>query len=178
MHKGEKRKGFSNVGLFIDDYDDIFSDFDSRPYSQKLLSEDLLNEMDRVTKDKKDENIELKFFVPKEKRNISTESIIKNRIKVYFKKHFILSKRAKRKVIMEGFLFSFFGVFFMILATFFITRESQSSIIIFLAVLFEPAGWFLFWEGLNLMIFESKEKSSKLEFYKKLSKSKIIFEDS
>ena len=178
MHKGEKRKGFSNVGLFIDDYDDIFSDFDSRPYSQKLLSEDLLNEMDRVTKDKKDENIELKFFVPKEKRNISTESIIKNRIKVYFKKHFILSKRAKRKVIMEGFLFSFFGVFFMILATFFITRESQSSIIIFLAVLFEPAGWFLFWEGLNLMIFESQEKSSKLEFYKKLSKSKIIFEDS
>jgi len=178
MHKGEKRKGFSNVGLFIDDYDDIFSDFDSRPYSQKLLSEDLLNEMDRVTKDKKDDNIELKFFVPKEKRNISTESIIKKRIKVYFKKHFILSKRAKRKVLMEGFLFSFFGVFFMILATFFTTRESQSSIIIFLAVLFEPAGWFLFWEGLNLMIFESKEKSSKLEFYKKLSKSKIIFEDS
>jgi len=178
MHKGEKRKGFSNVGLFIDDYDDIFSDFDSRPYSQKLLSEDLLNEMDRVTKDKKDDNIELKFFVPKEKRNISTESIIKKRIKVYFKKHFILSKRAKRKVLMEGFLFSFFGVFFMILATFFITRESQSSIIIFLAVLFEPAGWFLFWEGLDLMIFESKEKSSKLEFYKKLSKSKIIFEDS
>ncbi|NCO18230.1 hypothetical protein COT60_00330 [Candidatus Pacearchaeota archaeon CG09_land_8_20_14_0_10_30_9] len=178
MHKGEKRKGFSNVGLFIDDYDDIFSDFDSRPYSQKLLSEDLLNEMDRVTKDKKDDNIELKFFVPKEKRNISTESIIKKRIKVYFKKHFILSKRAKRKVLMEGFLFSFFGVFFMILATFFTTRESQSSIIIFLAVLFEPAGWFLFWEGLDLMIFESKEKSSKLEFYKKLSKSKIIFEDS
>ncbi|MCR4327633.1 MAG: hypothetical protein NUV46_03565 [Nanoarchaeota archaeon] len=174
----EKAKKFSKVGLFVEDYDHLFSDFDSRPYSQKLLSEDLLNEINRVTKDKKDNEVELKLFVPREKRNPSTERIIQNRIKVYFKKHFILTERLKRRVLWKGFLFALSGVLFMVLATFFITRESQNPFIIFLSVLFEPAGWFSFWEGLNLMIFESKSKSKYLHFYKKMSVAKIAFEDS
>ena len=174
---GNVRK-FSKVGLFVENYDHLFSDFDSRPYSQKLLSEDLLNEINRVTKDKKDDEVELKLFVPREKRNSSTERIIQNRIKVYFKKHFILAQRSKRNILWKGFLFSLSGVLFMVLATFFITRESQNPFIIFLSVLFEPAGWFSFWEGLNLMIFESKSKSKHLPFYKRMSVAKISFENS
>jgi len=134
----------SDVGLFIENYDYIFSDFDSRSYSQKLLSEDLLNEMNRASKEKKFGDIDLKFLVPKNKRDFRKEKIIKERLKEQFKINL---------------------------------KNLELTLLTFLSVLSEPAGWFLFWEGLNLIIFQSKKKVPELDFYKKMSKAKIIFVD-
>jgi len=36
-------------------------------------------------------------------------------------------------------------------------------------ILTEPAGWFFFWEGLNLTLFEPKRIKPDLEFYRKPS---------
>jgi hypothetical protein len=45
----------------------------------------------------------------------------------------------------------------------------------FLIILFEPGGWFFFWEGLNLIVFDSKELNEDLRFHKKLSKCDMTF---
>jgi len=45
----------------------------------------------------------------------------------------------------------------------------------FLVILLEPGGWFLFWEGLNLIIFETKEETPDFSFYEKMSKCSINF---
>jgi len=45
----------------------------------------------------------------------------------------------------------------------------------FLLILFEPAGWFFFWEGLDQVVFESKKTKPDLEFYEKMAKSDIYF---
>ncbi|MBI2151367.1 hypothetical protein HYU21_01420, partial [Candidatus Woesearchaeota archaeon] len=46
MNKKEERIEFEvregNISLVLDSYDDIFSDFDPRDYSEKALSEDFL----------------------------------------------------------------------------------------------------------------------------------------
>lgn len=167
----------SDIELYIDDYEYIFSDFDSRPYSQKLLSEDLLNEMKRANRDKGTKNVNLKFLVPKNKRDPKKEIIIKKRLKEFFKGKFSENNKNKKKILRQGISFFVLGIFFMVIATFFLVENTNNYLITFLAVLSEPAGWFLFWEGLNLLIFDMGKRTPNLKFYEKMSKSTIYFSD-
>ena len=51
MSDEEKQKilEMSEISLILDTYDDMFSSFDPRPYSQRALSEDFLSEAKDTT---------------------------------------------------------------------------------------------------------------------------------
>ena len=63
-----KLAGMSEISLNLDSYDDIFSDFDPRPYSERAMSQDFLAEAHRASIDKGFGQIELNFLIPKNKR--------------------------------------------------------------------------------------------------------------
>ncbi|MBI2575624.1 hypothetical protein HYV84_00270 [Candidatus Woesearchaeota archaeon] len=64
----------------------------------------------------------------------------------------------------------------MFIASLILFKTSEDSLgRSFLIVLLEPAGWFLFWEGLNLVIFESKKIQPDYLFYDKMSRSQTQF---
>jgi hypothetical protein len=48
----------NEIKLMLDTYDDIFSDFDPRPFSQRTLSEDFLEEARKASREKEMGNIE------------------------------------------------------------------------------------------------------------------------
>src|SRR3989339_701864 len=54
----------SQVSMWLDGYDDIFSDFDPRPYSQRSLSDDFLSEAKKVSSGKTGDRLELRFLIP------------------------------------------------------------------------------------------------------------------
>lgn len=165
----------SEIGVWIDNYDDIFSDFDPRPYSQRSISQDLLNEAKKASRDKASGEIELKFLVPKKERNLKNENLIKRRLKDHFKKHITQLKIEHRKIIKEGLFFLFLGILFMTITGIFLIKNTPTKLIVFLSVFLEPGGWFLFWEGLYLIVFEKRKKNPDLEFYRKMNKADIIF---
>ena len=70
----------SNISLILDSYEDIFSSFDARPYSEKALSVDFLAECKNAVRDKGEFEIEMRLLMPKDKRNLKQETIIKKRI--------------------------------------------------------------------------------------------------
>jgi len=163
--------------LDINHYDDIFSSFDSRGYSQKTLSDDFLAEIKRASADKPKDGIDLKFFMPKERRDKNQEAIIKKRLKAHFKRHQELLNHEKNKLLAQGMLFFGLGIIFMIVGALILFKQQAVKNFFneFLIVFLEPGGWFLFWEGLNLIIFETKKKRPDLEFYSKMAKCEINF---
>ena len=166
----EKQKllALSEISLWLDNYDDIFSDFDPRPYYQRALSEDFLSEAKRATRDKVSGSIELKLLIPAEKRNENDEKLIKKRLKEHFKRHYNMLLQEKRKLTKLGSFFVLGGILAMMLATIVLLRYGEKNFLTsFLVVLLEPAGWFLFWEGLHTLIFRPKDAKSDLEFYRK-----------
>jgi hypothetical protein len=174
----EKLLRDDEIGLWIENYEYIFSDFDPRPISQRGLSEDFIEEVKKASIVKDYDSLELKFLVSSKKRNHNEEFIIKKRLKGYFRKHALEFREEYKKLIRQGSLFILFGIIFMVITTFFlINNEASNYIITFLAVLLEPAGWFLFWEGLDLVIFESKKKKPNKEFYTKMANARITFVD-
>lgn len=178
LSKKDKQKllQMSELSLWLDTYDDIFSDFDPRPYSQRALSQDLLGELQRAIRGMVSGKIELKFLIPQSERSPHKEDMIKERLKGHFKKHFNLLKKEYKGVIRRGVFFALLGLTLMFISTAILYEYYEKNILAsFLLVLFEPAGWFMFWEGLDLILHDSKEIKQKLEFYKKLAGCEITF---
>ena|SRR3989344_7138118 len=173
--RGSKLK-LPEISLRLNNYDDMFSDFDPRAYTQRALSVDFLEEVDRASRDKNMGQLDLNFLIPRYKRDKRYENQIKKRLKDHFKKHYFLFEKEKKEIINKGTIFILIGIFLMFLATLILYLYRERSLTTtFLVVLFEPGGWFFFWEGLSQVIFESKGINPKLEFYKKMNKSRIDF---
>lgn len=171
-----KKYSDTEIPLWLNNYDDIFSDFDPRHYKERALSFDFLDEVKRGSRDKEG-TIELRMFVPKKLRQEKEEFFIKKRLKNHFQKHFNMLKEERLGIIRRGSMFLAMGFVLMFFATFISFKSLDKTFLSsFLIILLEPGGWFLFWEGLYQIIFDSKVRTPDYTFYEKMAKSKIIFE--
>jgi hypothetical protein len=169
-HKFSSRVETSEISLRLEQYDDIFSDFDIRPYSKRALSVDFLDEIKRASYDKNEGEIELTLHAPEKERNEAHELVIKERLAAHFKRHYAMLLKEKRHVMQLGISMVVMGVIFMIAATFIVFEDpTQNLLLSFLVVFLEPAAWFLLWEGMDQIIFNSKNINPDLDFYRKMS---------
>lgn len=180
----EKQKllRISEISIQLDTYDDIFSDFDPRPYHQRAISDDLLIEIKKACKVKSTGEIEIKFLIPPHKKNYEEELLIKRRLKEYFKKHHLNTLEEISFTRRKGGKFVFMGAIFSLIATYILTsdiKELASPIGKFFfnlsIVLLEPAGWFTIWTGLDRILSTREIKKEELEFYSKMSKADFHF---
>src|SRR3989344_2146248 len=174
--KEEETVKEGNISLILDSYDDIFSDFDPRPYNVKALSDDFLSECKRASADKNKE-LELRFLVPRHKRKTNDEYEIRKRLRNHFQKHFKEKESEIKEIKRNGLTWFFIGAIVMIGATFLYKYEDFNFFFTFLLVMSEPAGWFFFWEGLDKVFIEAKKKKPDYEFYRKMNKARIYFID-
>jgi hypothetical protein len=165
----------AQITLQIPSYDSIFSDFDPRPFSQRALSTDFIDEIKRASRDKPEGKVDVLFLL-KGARNPAEEQVIVRRLKAHFERHHKELEKEKDGIILKGMMFSSVGIIFMFLATMLLFRYEHTTLIasLFIVVL-EPAGWFSFWEGLNHIFFESKTVHPSLSFYKKMTRAPIKF---
>lgn len=168
LHQPETRE----IILRLEHYDDIFSDFDMRPYSKRALSVDFLSEVKRAAIDKDESGVELMLVAPQSERSESHEATIRERLEAHFKRHHALLVAEKRSIIWRGSLMATLGVLAMIGATLLVYNGAEHSLVTsFLLVFLEPAAWFLLWEGMDQIVFESKQINPELGFYRKMSLS-------
>lgn len=169
------------ISLHIDEYDDIFSSFDSRDYSKRTLSDDFLTECKKASIDK-EEGIELYIALNNSKlRNLHSEEIIKKRLKAHFSKHYRSLRKEHSKIINQGILFIIIGLIISVTSTITYYFFTSEDIIIKISIdVFQNFGifflWFLLWTGMNKILFETGEIKKDIDFYRKMSNSEIFFE--
>ncbi len=164
----------AEISLLLDTYDDIFSDFDPRNFSQRALSDDFLIEAKKAALDKNG-TLDLSFMIPKAKRNFEHEVLIKRRLREHFKKHAMLIHQDMANIRRKGLFLSVLGLAMLMLAAV-VSHYGASSIIFnILLVFLEPAGWFFFWIGGEKFVYEIRDKRPELEFYEKMTRCEISF---
>ncbi len=164
------------ISLTLNSYEDIFSVFDTRPYTERSLSVDFLDEAKRASREKSEQGLQLNLLVPKKKRNEYDEILIKERMKDHFRRHYHKNMKEKHESIQSGMKMFLLGILFMITATYVLFKFKEETFVSALVVvILEPAGWFTFWEGLDMMIFESKGHNEEIEFNKKMANAEIKF---
>lgn len=165
----------AEVSILLDSYDDIFSDFDPSAYSERTLSDDFIFQVKKISGDKSRSKLSLKLLLPANIRNETDEKAIIKRLHSYFKNvHQALESEVK-KTKAKGLTLTGIGIIIMVAASYISFMKPEKYHVHFLLVLFEPAGWFLLWTGLDLLVFSSKETKKDLDFYLRMTKSEIKF---
>ena len=165
-----------NISLILDSYDDIFSDFDPRSYDERALSDDFLYECKKAARDKGFKT-ELRFLIPKNKRNNRDETKIRYRLKGHFNRHHKELESEITKTKLSGAVWFVIGALIITFGTLIFTYANKGFFYNLLFVMSEPAGWFFFWEGLGKIFIHSKSNKKDFDFYKKMSRAEIYFFD-
>lgn len=174
IEKAENKNNGKKVSIWLDTYDDIFSDFDPSPYGQRHISDDFFHELKKYALEDMPGNVEIDLLIDEKLRDIKTEKIIIERINEFFAiQHRVLQKKRNR-ILMQSFLFLLLGTVFITILTLASRKYEQYLLLI---KLLEPASWFLSWEGLHLLFFEYVEEKDHEEFHKKVSHSRITFQN-
>ncbi len=165
----------AEISIMLDSYDSIFSDFDPSPYSERTLSDDFIMQSKKISRNKTGKKIALNLLLPKNKRNDEDEKIIIKSLHSYFKSVHQELTHEVRKINKRGFYLTVTGIILMMAASYISYLNTQKFHIHLLLVLFEPAGWFLLWAGLDHLVYSSKETKKDLDFYSNMTKSEIKF---
>jgi hypothetical protein len=168
----------SALSLWLDYFDDIYSDFDSRHYLKRRVSEDFLYELKNALKYKEERVNDLLLLVPQEKRDEPLEKIIADSLKEFFADQFKINADKCRRKINSGIVFAITGVSIMVLNSLIGFKGSHTLFLVALRVVLEPAGWFLLWVAFDLLFYEWKDIRKEREFFRELSELKIHFKSS
>ncbi|MGP8214451.1 MAG: hypothetical protein ACLQQ4_02700 [Bacteroidia bacterium] len=163
------------VSIWLDEYDDIFSDFDPRPYSERALSDDFIGELKKVCREDELAVAEIKLLLPEKMRKPEYEATIVKRLHAHFRKVYAILTKRVRVMRAKALAMSMAGIVLLFSASMITTQQSSNVGMRVMLVLFEPAGWFFIWTGMDNLFFSSRQTQLDMEFYTKLSKSKVVF---
>ena len=160
----------TDISLRLDQYSDIYSDFDVRPYASRALSVDFIDEIKRAALDKSVGGVTLELYVPDKTRNEADEATIRDRLIGHFTKHHVLLVEERRQMVRMGVVMIALGIVCMLGAAVILFNDHlQHFLWSLLLVFLEPAAWFLLWEGMDLVIFTPRSIRSDLQFYRKMA---------
>jgi len=169
-----------NISLVLESYDAIFSDFDPRPYAERMISDDFLTECRRAVHDKPGLE-QLRLLIPGRMRKPSEELNIKRRLKEYFKKHARECERDMRAIKRGGILWFLLGSVLLVISTLIFEYKAAvpggvfNFIFDLLYIISQPAGWFICWGGLDKIFISTNPKVADHSFYKKMENAEIYF---
>lgn len=159
----------------LNSYSDIFSAFDPSEYSERTLSDDFVLQAQKFSKTKDGNKMSLKLLLPASARKEQDEKVIIKRLHSHFKDAYQHVKSDIRNTNRKGITFTVIGIALMLTASYLSYMKPEKYHLHFLLVLFEPAGWFLLWAGLDHLVYLSKDTKMELSFYSKMTRLEIDF---
>jgi hypothetical protein len=163
------------IRISLDTYDDIFSDFDPRPYSQRELSEDFLKEIQQRYLETPQGRIEVHFDLPAGKRDTRLDATAKKRIREHFE---IERKREEAKILhtkWKGVKYVAFGSLALVAATLPLLEWPDSILVNIASTVLTPVAWFFSFTGASIYVDDWKESRDRANFCLRFEKANYVF---
>jgi hypothetical protein len=164
-----------SVSVWIDGFDDLFSDFDPRSYDERNISDDFLYELKKLTAEHEVQIAEIKLLIPSKMKSEKNETLISKRFHQHFVHKFHSYRKKLKKHHKTGILILSAGLFLLLAAGYLASLKETTLLFRIFFVITEPSGWYFAWTGLERLFSEEKKNLPELEFYKKISNARIVF---
>ncbi|SRR5258706_2440375 len=168
----------AELSLWLDDYDDIYSDFDSRNYAKRRISEDFIYELRNALKYRKERINDLILLLPGEKRNEINEKLIAGNLRDFFTTQLTTSSDKCNYKLKRGIILGIAGIMIIILDAIAGLKVASTLFLTSLRVLLEPAGWFLLWASFDFLFYDWQELKKEREILRELAEMNIHFKAS
>ena len=165
----------SEISVWLDTYDDLFSDFDPRPYEERVVSDDFLREAKAFGKEKSAGQFELVLLIPHKLQDTEKETVIVKRLHEFFSHNHRRAHATVTSNRRSGAGMTALALALLLLAAWLRAAHGDSFLMNFFLVVLEPAGWFTIWNGFDRLFFMPAHLRSDLEFYHKMSTCTISF---
>jgi hypothetical protein len=164
----------AEISIWLDTYDDVFSDFDPRPYTQRTMSNDFINAAKNEIKETSGGRLEMILMIPEKLRVPSHEDTIRKRIRDYFKSNYEVLDSKTKSMKKWGYLIFAGGIIAIFISS--LVHMIQAPVLVqnLLYSIFEPMGFFMLFTGLDQVMAQNKNKEN-IEFYKKIAEGNIKF---
>lgn len=162
------------VQIWLDSYDDMFSDFDPRPYSKRMWSDDFIVQIRKVIKDHSKKVSVLRILLPVKEKQETVEGVLIKRLSKFFEQRGAEISQSRKETINKGILYILMGIVVMLTTEYlsYINKDNFSWHL--LLRVFEPLGWFLLWMGLDIIV-DSRKSIHDISFFSKLASARIEF---
>ena len=164
------------VEIALDQYTDIFNEWDPTPFKRREIDPDLRLYLEGSCEEiPRRYPIEICFLVPGKIRDELMEEESRLGLKNYFRFKIYFLKKDLRKIYIQMLNYSFIGFLFLWVGTRF-SGDGQESI--WLTILIEGIfiwGWVLLWEAASLFFFRNRELYDRYQIYQRLMNAPVIF---
>ncbi len=166
-----------NISIIIDNWDDIFSDFDPRPLGDRLLSEDFVSELKKRYREARRDTFSVTICAPIALRDDNAEKMVIQRLKRDFKYQYLQRRKDLRSIRTKGAIFVLFGVTNLAALTIITYFKLLNELhIALLGIVLMPLGWFGIWEGFSKLVDTAPKHFQEEKFYEKFSEASYKFE--
>jgi hypothetical protein len=176
MESIQSVKDLREIDIVIDTWDDIFSDFDPRPLSERTLSEDFIFELKRRYRETRKGDFVVKIFAPVSLKDAKSENMVIQRLKKHFKVRSMQRQKEISLIRIKGIIFVLLGVCFLTFLTMAAYYKLFPQLTLeVLGIVVMPLGWFGVWEGLSKIVDTSPKYIQEEILFNKLSRAQYIF---
>jgi hypothetical protein len=161
------------IAIALDTYDDLFSDFDIRGYSERALSKDFLDELRvQLRRSGIKSGLDIVFLLPSERRDETDEALIIERIRAFYADRREHYRREDGKSKRRSLAFIAIGLALSVAANFIVGRLGFFPL--FNDFILIPS-WFFVWSGFEALIKNRDEIGRKKKYYAALYESRTSF---
>ncbi len=166
---------YREISIWLDRYEDLFSEYDSSHFKARTLSDNFLTEVRKLVHEVESANVELKFNLMADEQNPETEEVIISNIHEYFAHKADIAKAEMRQILRTGGLLSAAGFAIIIFMVTVGHNFSELMLVKGLEMMIDPLGWFLVWNGLDMVFVQSKKEQPTVDFNLKMTNAKLSF---
>ena len=176
QQKQDTMHSLKEVDIVIDTWDDIFSDFDPSPLSERTLSEDFIVELKKRYRETRKGDFAITIFAPASLRDPKAESTVIGRLKRHFKYRSLQHQKEIIAIRIKGVIFVLAGIGFLTFLTLAAYYKLFSNLTVeILGIVVMPLGWFGVWEGFSKIVDTSPKALKEETLFEKLSTARYRF---
>jgi len=170
-------KELREIVVAVDTWDDVFSDFDPRPLSERTLSEDFIIELKQRYRETSKGDFIVAICAPRSLEDKKAEKTVAKRLKRHFLHRSLIRKKANIRIRLRGIVFVICGICFLTFLTLAAYYKLYSDLIInIISIVVMPLGWFGIWEGFSKIVDIKPALLQEEMFYAKLARAQYRFQ--
>lgn len=166
------------IEIGLDDYGDIFNEWDSAPFKRRDLDPDLKLYLEGSSEEIPFRySIELSFTIPKGSKNEPIEEELRYSLKNYFIFKLYLLRRELKETNAKMLRFVLIGFLLLWVATKFSEQFEGAPFASILAEGLFIGGWVFIWEAVSLFFFTNRELYEDYRTYKRFNQAPVFFRE-